>query len=442
MNKLRAIAKNPAFLSLLGTGTTAVLGFVSVALLARKMDTVAFGDWMLFLSGYTFLEMLRSGLLHTALIRHLAGSEKPDRKRWTGAAWLIGLGISLALMTINLFMSLFLPVGELSAGFHNLIRWSGLALLLTFPFQLGQWLLQERMRFLPLLLIKLTVQASFILGLFILPAQGWHFSSVAMLYFVSQALGGMLFIISGESAISSLFLAGKEEIRKLIRFGRFSMGTTISANLLRSSDTLLIGAFLGPQAVAIYSLPQKLLEVLEIPLRAVMGTALPSMSKKVQNGDMEGMRKEFSYWTGLLTILILPVSVVYFLLADSLVLLLGGAGFESSAWVLRAFILFAFLLPFDRFSGVALDVLHQPQRNLYKVLIMLFVNLAGDIIILLTIKSVVSVALVSVLTFGSGAVMGFIFLRKYLPVSPADILKTGVRSLIEFRLKPDLKFSK
>lgn len=54
------------------------------------------------------------------------------------------------------------------------------------------------------------------------------------------------------------------------------MGTMVGANLLRSSDTFLIGAFLGGEAVAIFNIPLKLFELVEIPLRSFAATALPS----------------------------------------------------------------------------------------------------------------------------------------------------------------------
>jgi O-antigen/teichoic acid export membrane protein len=399
------------------------------------MGTGDFGNWMLFLTGYTLLEMLRTGLLQTGMIRYIAGKSEAKKKRWIGTAWLMGLSISLLLCLLNLLIYALLPNLSLSAGYLYLLYGAGPVLLLTFPFQLSQWLLQERQRFGGLLLIKLLVQAGFIGGLLLYP-EPLSPVRVLLIFVLSQGLGSLAGILGGAASLKTLAHAGREPFRKLISFGRYSMGTLISANLLRSSDTLLIGAFLGPQAVAIYSLPQKLLEVLEIPLRAVMSTALPSMSFRLERGDSQGMRKEFSYWTGLLSLLMLPVCLLYFVLAEPLVLLLGGPGYEESAWVLRAFVLFACLLPFDRFSGVALDVLNRPQRNLIKVSLMLIVNLVGDVLVLLSGGSVVGVALVSVVTFATGVWLGHRFLRKDLQVSFREMFSLGKKALQSVYVKP------
>lgn len=429
MKLLKTIVKKPTFVSLLGTGSTAVLGFVTIALLARRMDTAAFGDWMLFLTGYTLLEMLRAGLLQTALIRHMSGSEKTEKKRWIGSAGLIGMGLGLCISAINYLVYQFCPLGDLSRGFVYLLWWSGPALLLSFPLQLAQWVLQESGRFRLFYFLKLIAQLAFLTGLFVFSGAEWRLADVALLFFLSQALGGLIAAFTSTTGLSAVWYAGKQEMRALFNFGRYSTGTLIGANLLRGSDTLLIGTFLGPQAVALYSLPQKLFEVLEIPLRAVMTTALPSMSARLQQGDEGGMQQEFSYWTGLLTLLMVPVAVILFLMADYLVLMLGGPGYEASAWILRAFILFTFLLPMDRFSGVALDVLKKPQLNFLKVILMLLVNVLGDLMMLSFTASPLGVALVSVVTYGSGAYMGYYFLKGSMPVRLGDILDSGVKSI-------------
>jgi O-antigen/teichoic acid export membrane protein len=434
MKLLKTIAQKPAFVSLLGTGSTAVLGFVTIALLARGMVTAAFGDWMLFLTGYTLLEMLRAGLLQTALIRHMSGGDFHEKKRWIGSAALIGIGIGLMISLLNWLVYQLWPINELSQGFVYLFWWSGPALLLSFPLQLSQWVLQESGRFRLFYMLKLVSQLAFLISLFVFSGGEWQLREVAFLFFLSQAFGGLLAAFTKTLGLKVLIHAGKQEMRALLSFGRYSTGTLISANLLRGSDTLLIGTFLGPQAVALYSLPQKLFEVLEIPLRAVMTIALPSMAGKLQKGNHEGMQQEFNYWTGLLSILMVPVAIILFLLADYLVLMLGGPGYEASAWILRAFILFTFLLPLDRFSGVALDVLKKPQLNFLKVVLMLLVNVVGDVLVLSMTASPLGVALVSVVTYGSGAWLGYFFLKAYLPLKMGDIFQSGFKSIREAHL--------
>jgi O-antigen/teichoic acid export membrane protein len=53
-------------------------------------------------------------------------------------------------------------------------------------------------------------------------------------------------------------------------------------NLLRSADTLIISLSpMGSAAVALYSIPLKLTELQQIPLRSFVATAFPKMSKLV-----------------------------------------------------------------------------------------------------------------------------------------------------------------
>ena len=60
--------------------------------------------------------------------------------------------------------------------------------------------------------------------------------------------------------VQSHFVKNKNGINliKLVLFGRYNIFAFLGANLLKSSDTFLISAFLGDKALAIYLIPQRL----------------------------------------------------------------------------------------------------------------------------------------------------------------------------------------
>jgi O-antigen/teichoic acid export membrane protein len=204
------------------------------------------------------------------------------------------------------------------------------------------------------------------------------------------------------------------------------MGTLLGSNLLRSSDTFIIGSsILGSGGVAIFNVPSRILEVVEMPLRSFAVTALPQFAKQFADKNYEALRFEFEKKAGMVFFLLLPIAIICFVFADWVVLLIGGTGYSESANILRFFASYMAILPLDKFSGVMLDTINKPHLNFYKVGIQLFVNIVGDYLAILIFGNLESVALVSTLTFIAGMIFGYYQLNKHMGIKFKNVLVYG-----------------
>jgi len=215
-----------------------------------------------------------------------------------------------------------------------------------------------------------------------------------------------------------------------VHFGKYSVATSISSYLLRASDIYIIKFMFGNSSiVGIYYLPQRLMEVIEIPLRSFIATAYPAMAAAVQRNDKQYMTHVMKKYAGILTVLLIPVSVVAFVAADMVIKIVGGATFVQSeaANVFRIFMSFAILLPVDRFFGITLDILNKPHINMIKVTMMLAVNIVGDFVGIYLTHNLYGVALSSIFTFLTGIIYGYWVLKRNLHFKLRDIFKLGLR---------------
>ena len=223
---------------------------------------------------------------------------------------------------------------------------------------------------------------------------------------------------------------GTAKLRKeLVDFGRYSMGTSISTHLLKSSDTFLLMPFRGPVAVALYNIPERLLQILEIPVRSVVQATFPKLAR-VFHKNPDDFNRTLHGETFILTIGMLPVVIAVLYFADTLVLWLGGANYADSANVLRVFAIYTAFVPMDRYAGIAMDAMGKPELNFRKVIIMLLINLVGDIVVLALGYGVLAVSLVSVLTFAMGVFYGYYLLLKTTEIPLKTVLSMGYEGLI------------
>jgi O-antigen/teichoic acid export membrane protein len=422
---LLKLIKSHNFLSLLGNGSAAVLGFINFAILARTLDKAGLGNWMIFMTLATIFELLRTGFLHTPLIKFVSGKSEEESRVVTGTSWLFGIMLTLSIGLVSYSGYLFAGIYIENQGFLLFLKWMWLLSILSLPFNYAMWNLQTDLRFDKLLYVRLISLVSFLLLLLLNLLLNYGITYILYAYLFSTLLTSVISIIIGWSRINTMLHASKARMKELFDFGKYSMGTMIGANLLRSSDTLLIGIFLGPQAVALYSVPQKLFEVIEIPLRSFVATALPNLSRLVNDNDMPGLRDLYEKNAGSITFLLLPLVLVCFVFAEPMVVLLGGYQYLESANILRIFAVFAAIMPLDRYSGITLDVINKPKMNFRKVMVMLIVNVIGDLLVIKTWGLLWPVAVVSVFTFSSGLVYGNFLLKRYLDFSVKNVLISG-----------------
>lgn len=432
VERLTRLLRKNAVVSLIGNGSGAFLGLITLALLARWLPKEDFGRWTLFLTSYTLFDSVRMGLLLNALIRYTAGRpSEADFRRWVGATWQIGLAFTglLSLLVIGLVVG-FPALGE-QIGDPETAGWFVAVAIVTLPATMATWFLHAKSRFLPLQVIRVLTPLIFML-LF-----GWDWFNDSLTYkglfwdyFMANASVSMLTLIAGWSRWPDVRFGLKAQRHQLLHFGKYSIGTLLVANLLRSADVFLLSAFLGPAAVAFYVIPQRFIQLLDTPVRSIVVTDIPRLAELHQSQQIGQFVQYFQKSAGRLWMLLLPVSLAGFVLAELLVTLLGGAQYRDGALILRLFMIQGALIPLERYSGIGLDAIGHPQANLMKVLLMLLVTLTGDVLVLFFFKSVAAVALISILTFCAGLFAGFWLMERYVPVTLVGAIQAGWRDLL------------
>jgi O-antigen/teichoic acid export membrane protein len=230
--------------------------------------------------------------------------------------------------------------------------------------------------------------------------------------------------------------ATRQTSKVLLDFGKYTIFTLIGTNLLRSADTLIISLSpLGTSAVALYSIPMKLTELQQIPLRSFVATAFPKMSKASIQGRVEEVKELFYTYSGAMTYLLFGISMVTFVFADLFVLILGGRQYlgtdpltgANTADIVRIFSVYGLLLPIDRMAGAGLDSINKPDRNFQKVMYMVFANVTGDLIAVFIFKSLAMVAFASILFTALGIWVGYYFLNRQMHLEFGKIFTEGVK---------------
>jgi O-antigen/teichoic acid export membrane protein len=434
MQGIKQIVKSKSFSSLIGNGVGALLGVITFALLARVLYKEIFGPYLIFLAIYGIFETLRIGMVMNALVRNLAQcNSQEEEQEVVGSTLFMTLFLTfLYLIVIALLYYIFKHFG-LFVEYLFFFKWLMIIAVVSAPNNYATWYLNAKLKIVSMSAIRIINQLVFIGLIYFYVAQEGSIYAVLISYGLSHLVVSILALVMGWSGIQYLFKYTKKQMVEIFHFGKFSMGTLIGSNLLRSSDTFIIGStFLGSAGVALFNVPSRILEIVEMPLRSFAVTALPQFAKLNAEKAYDALRYEFEKKAGLVFFLLLPIAIGSFIFADWIVLIIGGKGYAESAILLRFFASYMAILPLDKFAGVMLDTINKPNLNFYKVMIQLAVNIAGDFLGIMLFGNLESVAFVSTATFIAGMAFGYAQLNKHMGIKFSNVIKYG---WIEFKIK-------
>jgi O-antigen/teichoic acid export membrane protein len=425
---------NKHTLSLASNAIMPVLGMAILGLMARHLSKADFGDYIFFLVVFNLADTFRTGFLQTSLIKYYAGASPQRAANIAGSAWYIGLTIVVTFGLGNLLLFFVLSYTGANPNMFLITKWLGIVYLCSLPTTITTWILQAEQRFDRLFLVQLINQGGFFLFILLLILSGYiSLQNSIYCYCLNSIISSLLAIFTGWSKIKAMGSKSWASIKEMAHFGKYSVGTSISSYLLRSSDTIIIKMMFPPQLLAVYYIPQRLMEIFEIPLRAFIATALPVMSASVHRDDKKHVAYIMKKYAGMLTIALIPVAILSFLLADLIIGLLFGSSYQHSdaGNIFRIFMCFVMLLPIDRFFGITLDIIGKPQLNMIKVFIMLTINVFADFAGIFIFHNLYGVAIASIFTFFSGAIFGYWALKKHLQFSVKDMFYLGYLELNE-----------
>ena len=419
---------NKHFLALMGNGILSVFSMGFIFLLSYSLNLSDLGTWFYFTAVMALCESVRNGFLNTATVKFYAGTKGKTASRIIGSVWVLASFITGGIALINALGLLTLPFVH-DNNMLVVLKWAGLTFVSSLPYSVAFWLLQAEEDYLKIMYLRLVNSGSMISVFAFLAFTHTMTLDRALLYnFLTNCLTSVVAVVWGISRVRHIFNFTKEHLLEISHFGKYSLATTFSSNLFRFTDTFLITYLLDSRALAIYALPGRLMELVEIPLRSFVGTGMSGMAVAYNNKNMGHVAYILKKYAGMLTIFFIPLTLAVLALAEIPINILGHYKFQGTeaANIYRVFMVFALMAPFDRFNGVTLDIIHQPKYNFYKVLVMLVVNAVGDVVGVYMTGDIWGIVFAGFFTTLSGIIYGHYQLTKYVDYTIADVYKEGI----------------
>lgn len=433
LSKILSVFQNKHFLSLSGNVIMSGLGMLNMALLYRSLSISDAGVWVYFINILTLIDSMRSGFITTAFIKFSAGATSERVNDVAGSTWFVGSCITGSLVLINIPFLFFQHMVN-NPGYVLLIRLFAVCFICMLPWFIATCVVTAEQRFDKLLYIRFVNVGGFTVYLILLIVfKQVNVTTIAFAYIFSHFVTSIFCLAKGWTRINTFGNRTKETILELYHFGKYSLGTSLSANLWAFSDSFmletLIGGKAGYAAIAIFNLGQNLMQAVEILLRSFAATALPSLAAALNRNGEDSVIYVMKKYIGIITFMLVPIIIFGWLLADLPIYIIGGGKYLHSpaANVFRILLAFAIITPADRFFALTIDVINKPKINFYKLLAMLATNIVFNYIGLLVFPNAYGVTLTTFAPILIGLIVGYCAMNNWHKFSFWDIYVVGWR---------------
>lgn len=389
--------------TLIGSLMSAAFGVLTFMLLSRSLSKQEFGTYAIFMSVAGLADMIRTGFVRQGLVQLVQVSDTGRKSAILGSAWILHVGI---VFTTGIFI---FALGTLiQSDFWNLFsRYFPLLLVSSFGHQMVSWIAQAFKNYGRINFYRLWVnvgQLLLLVGTHLIMGLTLEYALTLMVV-ANAAISIYAIVFHGHLNLKSFRM---QELTSLIHFGKYSLTTLAGGNLLKTSDMMIIGYFLGPASAATYAVPLKALELVEIPLRGFVMTTYARLINFYKQGDWYGYRKLIGASIVKLSLLMSPVILICLTLPEFVLKILGGEEYQDAYPILWIIAIAMLLIPADKIVGISLDAIGKPSRNAMKVWVMVVINILGDAFALWLFESLLSVAVITLLNIIAGVMVGVI----------------------------------
>ncbi len=343
MNPLARKTVNGAAVNMSVTVTKTVLQFVIILpILARVLEPEDFGLVGMAMAFVTFFTMFNDLGISAALVR----ADKPTPAFWSSAFWTnLALG---SLLTLVAFLA-----APLIAGFFSepvvepLVKALSWVLLMHCIFLVPMAWLQRNFRFSTIALIELTatlISAVVAIWTALAGFGVWALIWQQISMYSLKMLGGLIFHRAPIRLVYHL-----QEIIRVLPFSLGLTGTAFISFISRNTDNILIGRFMGSEALGFYGRAYQMMLMPVHSLANSAGFALYPAMSEIKH-DTQRLGRVFLKSTSVLSALIIPMMTGIAIVSAPFVALMFGPKWDAVAPVLRLLV-FAGILQ----SGIAVS---------------------------------------------------------------------------------------
>lgn len=340
------------------------------------------GIWALFLAVSTTFEMSKYALLKNGFVT-LFHSTTSNEERGTVASSSLVLNVIFTAIFILLILigSAWISAYWKAPALQKMLFCYIPVALCMIPFSHCEYLQQANMSFKGIFAAYFARQGLFFLLVMI--SSVWFVKLIDLDTLVIFQLAG---IVAGSVIswyFSRLYLQGVftpsiEWTKRLFKYGKYVLGSAISSNIFGSLDRFMTASFMSSSVVALYDVSARINNLMDVPTTAAADVLFPKSARASFEDNNNRVKYIYEKMVGILVALVLPASIVIFIFAEKIILIIAGQRYLAAASIIRIAMAYAFLRPIQIQASNVLNSINKPKITFYLNLAVLTLNILSS----------------------------------------------------------------
>lgn len=418
-----------------------IFGFVNFFILIRVLSKEDFGAWVLFISVTTLLELVKHGFVRNPLIRYLAMSEDKESPSIQTASMVLNTVVGVLEVAVLVLCAFLLSDFWDSPQLKDLFLIYIVTTSLLVPINHFDVIQQARMQFKGTLMSNLFRHLGlflFIVGVHLLGYR-IELNHLAYAQMASIFLSGFISLKYARPYLQFSKHISWRWFKELRTYGFFTFGTSVSSMINKSIDSWMLGKLISPAAVTIFHPALRIANLVEVPQETLTSIMFPKLSERIASEGPEAARYLYEKAVGTITAFMLPTVLFCIILADPIIYIVAGPGFEQTVPILQITMLYGLIIPFNRFLGITLDAIGKAKTNFLFVLRNAIINVVSNYFFI-SHFGIIGAAYGTLTTYIIITIINQIYLQRFLGVrikqvfrhfreAYAKVFFTGIRML-------------
>ncbi|MEJ7557795.1 MAG: flippase [Pedobacter sp.] len=364
-------------INLLQNFSGTIINLATFFVLVRLLSKNDYGVWGIYMQTITILEIVRNGLIQSALIKFMSSSDKSEHTGILSASLTISVSLTVICVIFNLLfagaLARLLKAPELEPMFHlyNIVfLFSGIITQLN-------CIEQANFSYKGVFassLVRGLVLFSFLLVCFSLKITT-NLVSLVYIQMISVALGLIAAWIYTKRYVHLAYEFSKGWIMKIFHYGKYAFATSLSSILSGTIDQWMLAGMISPAASGSFSIAVKVVNLVDIPTNAVAIIVFPQSAKRIESEGKPAIKYLYEKSVGTILAMVIPALIFIYIFDGYIINLLAGSKYQDTIPILNVTLLYCVLGPFGRQFGVIIDSIGKTRITFIVVVVNTFVIL-------------------------------------------------------------------
>ncbi len=364
------------FIQFGGKIISTLLGVITIAIMARYLGTIGFGQYSTIMAYLQFFGILVDMGLALTVVRLIADPRNDQQK-------IINNVFSIRFFSALIFLGL-APLIILVFPYDNLVKLGvAIATLSFFAISLNQILIglfQKELKMASVTISEIAGRFILFLLVFIFVITNKGLLAIILAVVLSSLTNFLLNYIFAHKFVKIAFAFDWSIWEKIIKT-TWPIAISIAFNLVYfKADTIILSLVRSQAEVGIYNAPYRVLEILTNFIYMFMGIIFPILTLTWAEKNFDKFKSIFQKTFDFLVILAVPMIFGTLFLAKNIILLIAGPEFIASALVLKIIIFATAIIFINSLFGYSIVVINKQKQMVWAYVFVAIVALTGYLI--------------------------------------------------------------